>query len=557
MNGQLMLPAPFLTDCLGLRVEALSGETAWRISGFGRQLKIKRGSPRCTVDITPLECAGVPQVIGGCVHVPADMIARAFGITPDPATGGNGYELRSPGAAVLDVRGGRYGSAFRLVIDLSGPAPYWLQSETGELVVEIAPPCPVPAGWGALRLFSFDDPIAVTVRARVGPANWTRLVITHGRKVKPTVFSLGEPCRIVVDIPLDNESYTPALPSEVIPEPAPPPVPIIPPVATPWDVRSFNTPRGPVRVFALKCTPTAVRPALAASTIRQRARVSIIAAREGATAGVNGGYFDWSGPPLGMLVIDGEWIKHPILNRCALGITQDGRALMGRVRFAGAARIEGVGKLILAGLNTGHTTLDSTILYTRRWGPELAGSPTKVRAVIDGNARICRLETEGRAVAIPADGYVLSAGGEAGQRLRRAVVGAQVATDLGTDPPWPPLRHALGAGPQLVRNGVCAVTAREEQFRDDVCRVSPRAAVGIARDGNLIIAAADGDVSKGVSLWETADIMRSLGCREAMALDGGGSTTVVAGGRVINHPTDGVSRAVSNALLVFGQTLVP
>jgi exopolysaccharide biosynthesis protein len=56
-----------------------------------------------------------------------------------------------------------------------------------------------------------------------------------------------------------------------------------------------------------------------------------------------------------------------------------------------------------------------------------------------------------------------------------------------------------------------------------------------------------------MTLAELADLMRELGARDALNLDGGGSTTLVLGGRVVNRPTDGAGeRPVTNALLVLG-----
>ena len=253
-----------------------------------------------------------------------------------------------------------------------------------------------------------------------------------------------------------------------------------------------------------------------------------------------------------MLVIDGEWVKHPIRNRCALGITEAGQALMGRVRFEGAVRVDGLDKVDLDGINTGHWRDESAILYTHRWGEVLAGSPTKLRIVVGGDARIVRAVRDGSAAPIPRDGYVLSAGGSAAGLLARAPVGASVATTLATVPAWPKLRHAIGAGPQLVAGGERNVTAHEELFRPDVMRICSRTAVGVGADGSVIIAAAEATVAGGLSLSELASVMWKLGCREAMALDGGGSTTVVAHGRVLNQPAGGGERPVSNALLVFG-----
>ncbi|BCM94322.1 hypothetical protein IAD21_06229 [Abditibacteriota bacterium] len=86
----------------------------------------------------------------------------------------------------------------------------------------------------------------------------------------------------------------------------------------------------------------------------------------------------------------------------------------------------------------------------------------------------------------------------------------------------------------------------------------PRTAVGIMGDGHtLVLVVADGrraGVSVGMSLSELAELMRQLGCQEALNLDGGGSTEMVARDpnsgelRVLNHPSDGRERAVANVL---------
>jgi hypothetical protein len=86
----------------------------------------------------------------------------------------------------------------------------------------------------------------------------------------------------------------------------------------------------------------------------------------------------------------------------------------------------------------------------------------------------------------------------------------------------------------------------------------PRTAVGIAADGHtLVVVVADGrraGFAAGMSLSELANLMRQLGCQEALNLDGGGSSEMVARDpesgelRVLNHPSDGRERAVANVL---------
>lgn len=119
---------------------------------------------------------------------------------------------------------------------------------------------------------------------------------------------------------------------------------------------------------------------------------------------------------------------------------------------------------------------------------------------------------------------------------------------------WP-MQDALAAGPVLVQDGQIAVaTDPEAFFGSSITEVHPRSAAGYDRRGALILLVVDGrqPSSRGVSLEELAAIMRSLGCVEAVNLDGGGSSSLVVGGRLLNHPTGGTTeREVMSALSVF------
>ena len=74
-------------------------------------------------------------------------------------------------------------------------------------------------------------------------------------------------------------------------------------------------------------------------------------------------------------------------------------------------------------------------------------------------------------------------------------------------------------------------------------------------DGSLLLVTVDGrraGWSAGVTLPEAARLMRSLGARDALNLDGGGSTAMTVRGRVVNRPSDaGGERPVSDALVVL------
>lgn len=80
----------------------------------------------------------------------------------------------------------------------------------------------------------------------------------------------------------------------------------------------------------------------------------------------------------------------------------------------------------------------------------------------------------------------------------------------------------------------------------------PRTAVGYDDDGLLWLVVVDGRQaphSAGMTLPELATLLQALGADEALNLDGGGSTTMVVGGRPVNRPSDATGeRRVVNAL---------
>ena len=99
-----------------------------------------------------------------------------------------------------------------------------------------------------------------------------------------------------------------------------------------------------------------------------------------------------------------------------------------------------------------------------------------------------------------------------------------------------PGETVLTTGPVLLLDGdTCAL----HSFKFNSNR-HPRTAFGIRPDGSLVFVVADGRSSQaaGLSMAELRQVMRWLGCRDAINLDGGGSSTMVFLGRVINHPCD-------------------
>ncbi len=97
--------------------------------------------------------------------------------------------------------------------------------------------------------------------------------------------------------------------------------------------------------------------------------------------------------------------------------------------------------------------------------------------------------------------------------------------------------QVLTFGPALVEDGEVTVSAGDEVGRS--MQSNPRTAIGEIDAGHYLLVVTDGRTSQsaGLSLQELAEVMQSLGAKVAYNLDGGGSSTMVFQGRVVNQPT--------------------
>ena len=99
--------------------------------------------------------------------------------------------------------------------------------------------------------------------------------------------------------------------------------------------------------------------------------------------------------------------------------------------------------------------------------------------------------------------------------------------------------QTLSFGPALIENGSVCVDSDDEVGRSMAS--NPRTAIGIKSDGTYLFVVSDGrtDESEGLTLQELAECMKDLGAVTAYNLDGGGSSTMVFNGSVVNTPTGG------------------
>ena len=291
-----------------------------------------------------------------------------------------------------------------------------------------------------------------------------------------------------------------------------------------------------------------VLPILANEGIAQRENLSSMAKRYNAVAGINGSYFTWRGDPIGTLIINRKLISSPLYKRSVFGITDDDTLIFGNPDFSGTLRSGKISVKIDA-VNQPRRG-SSLVVFTPEYARStLTSEIGKEFVLVKG--KIVGIHTKD--ALIPPDGVVVSAGGVKASLLNTLTLGNSVELDYSIDKPWNSIKHALCGGPRLLANGRVSINGKEEKFDNSIINGRhPRTAVAMTFDGDLLLIVVDGRKkdSIGMKLSELAEYLQRLGCIHAINLDGGGSTAMYLNGKIINRPSDGSERRISNGILV-------
>lgn len=359
---------------------------------------------------------------------------------------------------------------------------------------------------------------------------------------------------------------------------------------------------GPWVVHVLEVDPDlsdrTLAPELATQIVPGRELLTSISARTNSLAAINGGYFvigDADGTPgdlAGTSVLDGELVSEAVDGRTDLILPRgDGEgADVAAVSDSLSATVSGSATREVDGTNRepglirgcgGDGGDQPTEMpkhdFTCTDGSELIhftpvfGTTTEpgegAEAVLDASGRVVALR-ESRGGPIPPDGSVLSGTGEAAGWLRdHAKPGAKVRVKVNLSAEGARLPRRAGTvngGPRLLRGGDPDITAYQEGFhwpenpefyyRFGVRR-NPRTLAGTTPGGSLLLLAVDGrqpGYSVGASFEESARIMAALGAGEAVNLDGGGSTGMTLGQRLVTRPSDASGeRPIGDAVVLL------
>jgi len=292
-----------------------------------------------------------------------------------------------------------------------------------------------------------------------------------------------------------------------------------------------------------------VKPAIASKTLANKRTVRTIAQNTNAIVAINGGFFKpQTGVPLGTLMINKKLYTGPIYDRVALGIFENGYDV-GRVQLN--AKITGNGNEIkIDNINQPRMLSSYTIAYTGDWGSTAPASPQYgVQLQIVGN-KITAVSAN--PLSIPKNGVVLV--GPKSQ-LGKLFGAEYVDLQINTNPKWENVKHIISGGPYLVKDDEIFIDMTAQKLQSIGGR-NPRTAIGYTKDNDLVLVAIDGreGSSIGLTLVELANLMKGLGCTNAINLDGGGSTVMYVNGRIVNNPHQPGGIALSNALVISKKT---
>lgn len=290
-------------------------------------------------------------------------------------------------------------------------------------------------------------------------------------------------------------------------------------------------------------------------------------ARTGALAGINADFFSFSnGDPLGLHIHRGELISEVARGRVAFGIRKDGSHVIGIPVFRGSVASPDGSEFTLGGFNRAPGD-NELVALSPMYGVgkmiqpqttallQLIGDRIPVSGKVD--ARVVSL-SDSLDVRVPGKHILLLGRGAASAWLKehaREGIELRVLTSLTeNNTSWADVEEAVAGGPYLLKDGKVYIDYETSGHGASFSTARhPRTAVGVTADKKVVLAVVDGRqlLSRGVSLPELAAVMKDLGATDAINLDGGGSSALSLRGLVLNSPSDGTVRRVSNALLVF------
>ena len=497
---QLWLPLEVLQGQLGVTSRSLGSTGNLELEWFGQRLVVGSDGQRALGDEVGIDVAALLPANGLRISPNGDLLSlrlsppQLLGVRPSSAP---------PGQR-------------RVVLDLSGPA--LISREEAALLVALESRAEQRAGLEELGLRGRQTAIGLKLTSRSGAT-------------PVRIFTLGQPSRVVIDLPdaatagaaaaTSSASLDPRLQARLGQQ-------------IQWDRLVREVGGRKVRINAVRIDPAAtdleLRPLSRAEGMEGLSSLKGLAQRQDALVAINGGFFNRVRRlPLGALRDRGNWLSGPILNRGAIGWDPRGLPRFGRLQLQEWVRDRNGNRWSLMVLNSGYVQRGMS-RYTADWGPIY-------RSLSDGETGVLLRQgvvrasygSETLAAGIPlapGDSLLVGRGGftvpwQEGDPL---ALESRPSSAVGEAP------FVVGGGPLLLLDGRAVLDGAAEGFGAAfLSQGAPRTVIG--SDGRqLWLITLEGVDDEGPTLAESALLLRQLGLRNALNLDGGSSTGLVMGG---------------------------
>lgn len=442
------------------------------------------------------------------------------------ASGGR-LQITTPIGQIQGIRRSRQDWGDRIVVDLTTPVTLAAREGSGEFTVyidangnQVTNGVEIAAQPGNLLtgLQILPDPRQTQIKGTMDAAAQLRL------------STLTNPPRLVIDIRRDALT----------------PLDIAWAVGVRWRQQYLTVNGKTVPVYWLEINPR--QPGLSLrpiwpdpTTATGTAPLITTAQRWQVAAAINAGFFNRNNQyPLGAVRRDGQWISGPILGRGAIAWDDTGNFLVDRLILNQTLTTAQGQSFPLQTFNSGYVGAGIG-LYTPPWGRTYTSILDNEVLITVVNNQVTAQQPTGAAgtttVPLPPNGYILAV--RANQAAVNALVpGTQLSLQARTQPPeFGNYPQIVAAGPLLVKQRAIVVDPMAESFSQGFAsQAATRSAVGLTDQGKLLLVTVHfGLDGRGITLAEMAQLMVQLGSVNALNLDGGSSSALYLGGRLLNR----------------------
>jgi len=288
-----------------------------------------------------------------------------------------------------------------------------------------------------------------------------------------------------------------------------------------------------------------IRPALEGGNIKDSAILADIAKTEGAIAAINGGFFfEQTGRklPVGELIINGGLFSHSDVLRGCFIVDGEGEIIFDVLRINAFLNPGDYYEPIpIHAMNVPPGGMrDAVHIYNRYWGETTPEGDSDEITIENG---VVTAKNTSGGTSIPENGYVISLHGGWRPVAARFAVGLTVGIIYDFRGEKGTIRHMLTGGPMFIKDGWWRDYRDEYKFAPNVIAPANRSCICRTWNEEILLVCTRG---ARLTYGQLADLLIDLNVRDAVGLDGGGSSGMWVGG--LNTPAP--SRPVPNAVVL-------